>query len=93
MGSMYRYVNRPLPGGTTDWGCIRPVTTRNRLVRSISIVSGRIRAVLAEGRRKKKMEKENLGTTLLFARAICRSRVISSPRTRRRNKATLPFFF
>ncbi|RWW03951.1 hypothetical protein GW17_00032854 [Ensete ventricosum] len=25
-----RYVDRPLPGGTIDWSCFRPITTRNR---------------------------------------------------------------
>ncbi|RWW54235.1 hypothetical protein BHE74_00039195 [Ensete ventricosum] len=27
-----QYANGLLPGGTTDWGCFRPVTTRNQPV-------------------------------------------------------------
>ncbi|RWV98260.1 hypothetical protein GW17_00038904 [Ensete ventricosum] len=27
-----RYKDRPLPGGTTDWGCFRPVTIGNQPV-------------------------------------------------------------
>ncbi|RWW26216.1 hypothetical protein BHE74_00008394 [Ensete ventricosum] len=59
-----RYANRPLSGGTADWGCFHPITTRNRLV----TVDFDRRQPLSgeEGGRKKKRGKKNLepGTAL-----------------------------
>ncbi|RZS12519.1 hypothetical protein BHM03_00043985 [Ensete ventricosum] len=46
-------------GGTADWDCFCPITTRNRPI-TVDFDADRFQAVSAEGGRKKKREKKNL---------------------------------
>ncbi|RRT83315.1 hypothetical protein B296_00010932 [Ensete ventricosum] len=64
-----QYTNRPLLGGTADWGCFHPVTMRNR---PVTIDFDR-------------SERRKPGVVLLFPSTIRRPWVISSPRAGRRN--------
>ncbi|RWW81320.1 hypothetical protein BHE74_00010295 [Ensete ventricosum] len=56
-----RYADHPLPSGTTDWGCFRPIAAQNR---SVTIDFDHHRPLLggiSRGRRKKReKKKENL---------------------------------
>ncbi|RRT60004.1 hypothetical protein B296_00022702 [Ensete ventricosum] len=72
-----RYADSPLSGGTADWGCFRPVTTRNRLV---TIDFDRWRSIsggINRGREKEEEGEEKPGSS--FARAIRRPRAMNLP--------------
>ncbi|RRT36511.1 hypothetical protein B296_00058791 [Ensete ventricosum] len=65
------YTNRSLLGGTTNWGYFRPVTTRNQPLTVDFDCWRPISGDISRGGRKKKRDKKNLETALLFARMIC----------------------
>ncbi|RRT45314.1 hypothetical protein B296_00044900 [Ensete ventricosum] len=79
----------PLPGGTVNWGCFRPATTRNRLV---TVDFDRRRPIsdgICRGRKKKReKKKKNLETDATLLILIHRPRAISSPCAGRRNEVT-----
>ncbi|RRT71827.1 hypothetical protein B296_00035092, partial [Ensete ventricosum] len=76
----YRYADYPLPSDIADWGCFRPVTTKNR-------------SSTTEGGRKKKRGKNLESVDPSPTRSIARDtrerflcpRATSSPRAGRRN--------
>ncbi|RRT51524.1 hypothetical protein B296_00051071 [Ensete ventricosum] len=60
-----RYVDRSLPSGTINWGCFRPVTTRNRSItidfdhrRLLSGGNNRFRPSAADISRGREKEEE-----------------------------------
>lgn len=52
-----RYVDRPLPGSTIDWGCFHPITTRNQ---SVTVDFDRRRLLRGDVSQRRRKKRENL---------------------------------
>ncbi|RRT85657.1 hypothetical protein B296_00007025 [Ensete ventricosum] len=73
-----RHADHPLLGDTIDWGCFRPVTTRNRLVTIDFDPRRPILGGISRGRDKEEEGEEKPGVALLFPCTIRYPRAISS---------------
>ncbi|RWW39455.1 hypothetical protein BHE74_00055213 [Ensete ventricosum] len=78
-----RNADRSLPGGTVDWGCFRPVTTRNRPITldfdrrlSLSGGNGRFRSSVVDFRRYHLREKEEPGVRRYSPNPFARRRFL-----------------
>ncbi|RWW04695.1 hypothetical protein GW17_00032068 [Ensete ventricosum] len=65
-----RYVDRRLSGGTTDWGCFRPIITQNRSVIVDFDHRWPVSDVISRGKEKEEEGKEKPGVRYCSSLAL-----------------------